>query len=121
MFRIVLDTNFLLEAAKNPGVLEAIDKACLFKYDLNIVIKTLDELKGKKNEKIAKGLIKHKNIDILEIESNKNVDGVLLDLSSDKNTIIATLDKKLRQKLEGKKAGILTLRQGKYAVIRNVL
>lgn len=115
---IVFDTSFLLTAIKfKIDIFNELRRICDFKFRLAIIDKTLDELKNKKEEKLILNLIK--NINIIKTKKNKNVDNLILNL--DKDYIIATQDKELKDKLKEQKKGIITIRQKKYLIKENVL
>ncbi len=111
--KIILDTNFFLS---NLDIFSEIQRIINEPYELYIIDKTLEELKHKKGEKLAKELIQKKNIKILETEKNKNVDNLLLDLADKERFIVATQDKELKQKLKQKNIKIITIRQKTHLV-----
>lgn len=111
--RIILDTNFLLSFEK-VRIFSEIDRICHFPYKLCILDKTLEELKGKKGEKLAKSLIKSKNISIIKTSSEKYVDDILTEIK-DKDVIIATNDKDLKKRVS---TPIITMRQSKYLILQ---
>ena len=118
MYTIVLDTNIILYALKyKVDLLEEIKRICNFKYEVKILDKTLDELQGKPNGKLALKYIREKNIKLINTKNSGYVDDLLLKL--DNNYIIATNDKELKRRL--KNHPIITLRQKKYLMIKNVL
>lgn len=113
MKKVILDTNFILTAINFK-----IDIFSQLKeYDVYILDKTLQELKNKKNEKLAKELIKKYNVKIIKTTGNKNVDDLLLEYN---DFIIATQDRELKEKLKKAKISTISLRQKKY-LIENVL
>ncbi|MEK6932633.1 MAG: ribonuclease VapC [Nanoarchaeota archaeon] len=119
MFIIVLDTNIILDAVKfKVDLFEEIRRISNFPYKIAILDKTLEELEDKPNAKLALSLIKKKNINIIKTNQGY-VDDMLLDL--DKNHIIATNDKELKNKIKKLNKPIITLRQKKYLIIENVL
>ena len=61
MKKIILDTDFLLHNL-NKGInfLVEIDRICDFKYEICVLDKTLDEIRGKKGEKLALQFINKK-------------------------------------------------------------
>ena len=126
MKKIILDTNFLLIPIQfKLDIFSEIDKICLFKYELCIVDKTVDELKniiGKQKgkhklaAKIALQLIKKKNIAKIKTKQGK-VDDLILG-SLDKDTILATQDALLRKKAVKKGIKTIVLRYKKYLVLK---
>lgn len=89
-------------------------------YELIIFDKMIDELekiaelKGKDATaaRIALGLIKKKEVKIIST-NEKTVDNAIID-SVDENTIVATNDKVLKEKLKNKNIKIIYLRNKKY-------
>lgn len=118
MFTIVLDTNIILDAVKfKVDLINEINKTCNFQYKIAILDKTLNELKNKKNSKLAFQLIS-KDIKIIKTDKGY-VDDLLLKL--DKNHIIATNDRELKMRLKKDNRIVITLRQKKYLIIENIL
>lgn len=114
---IILDTDFLLNSLKYKiDILSEFSRILDEKFKVNILDKTLDELKGKKLERLAKNFIESKNINIIKTDKLKNVDNLILDLA-DKNIAIATQDKGLKRKLKEKNIQTITIRQKKYLAI----
>ncbi|MEM4245542.1 MAG: ribonuclease VapC [Candidatus Nanoarchaeia archaeon] len=117
MKRIVLDTNFVIEVAKNKiDLKKEIGRILDYPYKIFIVKGVAEELnkiikeqKGKNKEAAKLALSIIKGIKNLETEG-KSVDEKLANLS-DKNTIIATQDKQLKKKIKGQ---VITVRQKKY-------
>ena len=119
MFIIVLDTNIILDAVRcKVDLFTELQRICNFKYDIAILDKTLKELENKPNSKLALQLIQKKNIKILKTDKGY-VDDLLFNL--DKNYIIATNDKELKNKLKKENKPLITLRQKKYLITENVL
>ncbi|MDD5331936.1 MAG: hypothetical protein PHE43_03925 [Candidatus Nanoarchaeia archaeon] len=113
--KIILDTNFLITPLKiKCDIFSGLDNLIDKKYKLYILDKSIEELKGKKEEKLALAIIKAKDINIIKTERNKNVDDLLLDLADNEKFIVCTLDKELRRKLKSKDIKIITMRQKKY-------
>lgn len=95
-----------------------------FNYELCIIDKTIDELKGiikdkgqkAKNKfaaKIALQLIRLKKVKNIKTKDNKTVDDLILDIVN-KNYIVATSDKVLKQKLRQKKITLIILKNKRY-------
>lgn len=122
MKAIILDTNFLtIPAEFKVDIFSEIDRICSFNYSLFVLDKSVEELKkmietqkGKEKAKarLALQLIKNKEINVIKANSDKTVDDILVELSDDKNNIIATQDKELRKRLKGKST--IFLRNKKY-------
>lgn len=124
MKRIILDTNFLLAVSQfKVDIFSEIERICHFPYELYILDKSIDEInriintpkkKDKAAAKLALALIKDR-IKILKSEGNF-VDDILVSIADD-NTIIATQDKELKQRIKTK---IITIKQKKYLAFEHV-
>lgn len=111
MEKIILDTDFLLIGLKNRvDIFGELKRICDFNYEVFVLDKTIDELKGKKMEKLALDFIEAK-LKIYNTPRNKKVDDLLLDMD---NIIVCTQDKELKEKLKKRKTRIITIRQKKY-------
>lgn len=116
--KILLDTNFILACAK-----QKIDFASLADelFDENLewivpeeVLNELKEISEKKGEKVRDkdaaevGLQIIKKTKLKEIKlKNKNVDAGIVNYLSGKDIVLATLDKKLKSRVDNK---IMTIR-----------
>lgn len=117
MKRIVMDTNFIMEVAKNKiDLARELKRVIDFPHTLFIIEGSSDELKrimseqkGKEREAAKLATLLTKEFKTLKGEG-KNVDEKLANLS-DKDTIIATQDKGLKKKI---KCQIIVVRQKKY-------
>ncbi len=119
MKRIILDTVFLMVpyqfGVDNFSELKRImDEP----YTLAIVDKTLDELdniikkgtgRDKKAAGFAKTLVEKEDVEIIQTETFKNVDSLIVDLARPGKDIVATQDKGLKERLKGVR--VITLRQ----------
>ena len=116
MKTVILDTDFIINAAKNHIDLEtSIKPLFLSKIEIAYLDKTLEELEGKPLENIAKKTIeKFKKI---ETNQKKSVDDLILEFIKErKDVIIATQDKKLKEKLKKAKIQTMTIRQQRYVI-----
>lgn len=123
--KIVLDTNFLLIPGQfGVDIFTELQKVCDFSYKVYIMETTLDELqnildkgsgKAKQAAKLALDIIKAKDINIMSSDVGY-VDRAILDIVDD-DTIVATMDSELREKLKKKGVRLITLRQKKYLII----
>ena len=113
MKTIILDTNFIISALKNKINLN-LDKIISSNYQLKIIDKTINELEklNNKDSKLAIKIIEKNKIKKIKTKE-KDVDWAIIK-NSNKNTIVATLDKKLKQKLKSKNIPIITIRQKRY-------
>ena len=121
MKKIILDTNFLMIPYQfNVDIFEEIKRIMEEKYELIIFDKIIKELeriaesKGKDASaaRIALKLIEEKEVKIITT-NEKTVDTAIID-ATDKNTIVATNDKILKERLKNKNIKIIYLRNKKY-------
>lgn len=110
MKQIILDTDFIINAAKNKvDIKSELARICDFSFEICVLDKTLEELEGKPQAKLAKALIA--NFKVIETTKDKPVDDLLMDF---KDVIVATQDKELKEKLKKRDIGVITIRQGKF-------
>lgn len=110
MKRIVLDTDFILEALKNRiDVKVELARIMDYNYEICVLDRTLDELKGKKGEKLARTFIE--SLKIIETSRDKSVDELLFGLN---DIIVATQDRELKEKLKNRDIAVITIRQRKF-------
>jgi len=117
MKRIVMDTNFIMEVARNRIDLERELKRILeFPYETFMIEGTEEELnkiareqKGKERETAKLAIILIRNIKTIPAQGS-SVDEKLVNIT-DKDTIIATQDRELKKKIKYNK---ITIRQKKY-------
>ena len=124
MKKIILDTNFLtIPYQFNIDIFEEIDRVIAGDYELTTLdcvveeLKKLEKSRGKEATaaKVALTLIKEKNVKIINT-GEKNVD-IKIYRMADKNTIVATNDRNLRQRLKNKNVKVLYLRSEKHIVM----
>lgn len=109
MQKIILDTNFLLYCLREKiDLFGELNRIVNVNYKIYILDKTLDELKNKKQGKLAAEFAK-KYFEIIKTEQ-----GYVDDLLLKQDAIIATMDKELREKLKKRGKQIIILRQKKY-------
>jgi len=109
MKTILLDTNFIVSALKNKiDLFKELDRIIDENYEIRIIDKTVKELE-KLKDNLAIQIIEK----IKKIKSTEDVDTEIIK-NSDKNTIVATLDRELKQKLKNKGVKTITIRQKKY-------
>lgn len=110
MKRVVLDTDFILEALKNRiDVKVELARIIDYNYEICVLDRTLDELKGKKGEKLARTFIE--GLKIIVTTRDNIVDELVLGLE---DIIVATQDKKLKEKLKNRDIAVITIRQKKF-------
>ncbi|MBT4334401.1 DNA-binding protein [archaeon] len=120
MKKIILDSNFLMIPFQfNIDIFEEIKRICNFNYELFIIDKTIEELENlkEKEAKLALQLIKTKNIQQVTTNKDKIVDDLILENLTE-NTIIATQDKGLKDRLKEKMIPMITLRQKKHLILK---
>ena len=124
MKKIILDTNFLtIPYQFNIDIFEEIDRVVEDEYELTTLDCVVEELKKLKKStgkeataaNVALTLIEEKNIKVINT-GEKNVD-IKIYRMADENTIVATNDKALRQKLKNKNVKVLYLRSKKRIVM----
>jgi rRNA-processing protein FCF1 len=120
MKKIILDTNFLIRLCKFKVGLEEIDEVvdepyCLFTLDS--VVDELEKISGSSARdsiyaKLALEMLKLNKIKIL-ISGKTNTDKAIINLA-DKDTIVATNDIELREKLKKLETKTIYLRAKKH-------
>lgn len=125
MKTILLDTNFLVECAKNKIDIQAeLTRILDFSFEVAILDRTMEEIdeiisRGKKEgqaAKLARTILMTKRVTILPTIGG-HTDNLLLD-KADENNIIATMDKALKQRLKRKKQDVIIMRgKKKLAVV----
>ena len=110
MKRVVLDTDFILEALKNRiDVKVELARIMDYNYEICVLDRTLDELKGKKGEKLARTFIE--GLKIIVTTRDNIVDELLFGLE---DIIVATQDRGLKEKLKNRNIAVITIRQKKF-------
>jgi rRNA-processing protein FCF1 len=119
MKNILLDTSFILTALKYKIDIESeLRKIMDEKFTVYYIDKTIKELEGKPLEKLAKDILKKINAKKIITKEDKNVDSLLITHSTaNKNILVATQDKRLKEKLKKRNVGLITIRQRKYLKI----
>ena len=125
MKTILIDTNFLVECAKNKvDIHSELTRILHFGFEVAILDRTLDELntivaRGKKEgqaAKLAKTILLTKKVTVIPTAGG-HTDKLLLD-QADEDHIVATMDKALKQKLKKKGQNVIIIRgQKKLAVV----
>lgn len=106
MLTVILDTNFLLYAARYKIDLQAeLSRIINEPFMIAVLDKTFDELNGKKDAELAINLAK--KFAVLH-SGNGNVDDIL---AGEENAVIATQDKELKARLKQKGLKIVVIRQ----------
>lgn len=120
--KVIIDTNFLLIPSQfKVDIFLEINRILEVKYSLCILDKTINELnkvveksrgKDKKAAKLALELIDHANLEIISTKTHY-VDKAILEIVN-KDYIVATQDKELKQKILDKGVAVIILRQKRY-------
>lgn len=117
MKTVLLDTNFLVECAKNKiDIHTELRRALDFSFEVAILDRTLEELdtiteRGKKEgqaAKLAKMILMTKRVTVIPTTGG-HTDKILLEKANEDN-IIATMDRELKQKLKKKKQDVVIIR-----------
>ncbi len=122
---ILLDTNFLMvPAVFGVDIFSEIDRCCTFKYALAVISPSLVELERLARENrtraaatLALRFIKAKHINILPTAVKHTDDALVAYVRQHKECIIATQDKKLRERLKKAGVSVMVLRQKKYVKV----
>ena len=127
--KIILDTNFLFIPARyKVDVFSEMEKICDFGYEICIIDKSIEEInkiinksKGrtKQEAELAFKLISSKNPKVLKTGADfqgKGVDDTIVNLA-DRDYIVATQDKELKERLLKKGVSVIVLRQKKHLKI----
>lgn len=117
MKTILLDTNFLVECARNKIDIQAeLTRILDFSFEVAILDRTMDELddiieRGKKEglaAKLARTILMTKRVTVIPTEGG-HTDKLLVKMA-DENHIVATMDKALKQHLRKKKQDVIIMR-----------
>ncbi len=124
MKKIILDTDFLIHCAKfKIDYTAELTRILDFKFEAVIIDKTLDELDGviersrgkeKDAAKLAKTVLKHKNIEQVKTKKDRIVDVLILNIVNKDDYIVATMDAELKRELKEKGVPVVVIRQKKY-------
>jgi hypothetical protein len=126
MKKVILDTNFLLIPNEFKVDIFTEIKRIAPTYKLYIIDGTIDELntiierkgtkdKDKLNAKIGLQLIEQKKVAIIK-GSEKIVDDSIVHIANS-DTIVATSDRELRQRLRKNKIQLISLRKKQYLTL----
>ncbi len=126
MKTILVDTNFLVECAKNKVDMHSeLTRILDFSFEVAILDRTMEELdtiiaRGKKEgqyAKLVKTILMTKKVTIMPTAGG-HTDNLLLE-KADENNIIATMDKELKRKLKRKGQDVVIIRaQKKLALMK---
>ena len=130
MKTVLLDTNFLLIPAQfRVDIISEIDRICVFRYNLAVLDRTIDELKAIMDEqkgkhkaaaKLGLDILKKNKIKILKTkEKTKHVDDIIVKIADKDKTLVATLDLGLKKRLARKGIPLIILRQKRYLALKD--
>lgn len=118
MKRILLDTDFILMCVRwKVDLFSEFSRVLDFNFEVCIFDKTLEELKGKEDEKLALNMVK--DFEVISTKSRKTVDELLLDYGRGGGVIVATQDKVLKEKLKNSRIPIITIRKRSHLELYN--
>ena len=122
MKTIILDTNLLIHSLEyHIDIDEELRNVLNEPFEVAIIKTTEKELKGKKNENLARKWLEKLHVKLINPPKDDiNVDQAILAVA-EQNTLVATQDKELKQKLKKKGIQVITIRQKKYFLMENVL
>ena len=113
MKTVVLDTNFILHCISYKiDFMRELERLLDERFEACIFNKTLHELEGKKEGRLAKALIEKLGIKLIKAPEGMNVDSALLDLPP--LTLVGTQDKALKEKLKKRGIEVISIRQKQY-------
>jgi rRNA-processing protein FCF1 len=115
--RVLLDTSFIITAfACKIDIMTSLHRLIDDSIQIAMIDKTQQELKGKPLASLILQYLENHHVHIIPTPQDKNVDNLILDnLTPD--TIVATQDKKLKERLKKRKTTILTIRQKRYIAL----
>jgi len=117
MKTILIDTNFLVECAKNRiDIHSELTRILDTSFEVAILDRTLEELdviisRGKKEgqyARLVKTILMTKKVTVIPTEGG-HTDTLLLE-KADENNIVATMDKELKRKLKKKGQTVVIIR-----------
>jgi rRNA-processing protein FCF1 len=129
MKKIILDTDFLIHCAKFKIDYTAEMRRILdFAFKPMIIDKTIDELDGvlersrgkaKDAAKLAKTVLKYKNIEQIKTKKDKIVDVLILHTVNKDDYMVATMDAELKRELKKKRVPVIVIRQKQFLQLFN--
>ncbi len=116
-----MDTSFILTCLEfKIDIAQELNNALEESYSISYIDKTLNELKNKPLEKLAIEILKKIKAKPIKTEKDTNVDSLLiLHAEANPKDIIATQDKKLKEKLKKRNIRLITIRQKRYLKLVN--
>ena len=124
IYKIVPDTNFLIYVFKHKINFDyEIERALNAKFEIIILSPVKEELekllksgdlKGKEKLAVNLALAKIKNYKLIDYNANYADEAILNYAKENKNVIVATNDKELKEKLIENNIPVMVVRQKKY-------
>ena len=129
---VLLDTNFLLVPGQfGVDIFAGLYGICSFQYEVCVLDATLAELDGIVSDKKASAknrraaglglqLLKAKGVKVIKTDRKvfKSTDKAILDFAAtNRDCVVATQDKELREKLRAKGVSVVVLRQRQYLAL----
>ncbi len=106
--KIILDTNFIIKSFDyKVDIKTELDRICSSKYELFIIDKTIDEIKKLNNSSLALSFAN--SVSKISTTGGHVDDSIVQNLNND--TVVATQDKALKEKIKNKGAQIIIIRQ----------
>ena len=117
MKTVILDASFILHALQYKiDIITELHKLLDTNFTPIIIDKTTQELKGKKLGNLAVTYLASHHVAAIPTTQERNVDNLILS-NLTQETLVATQDKKLKEKLKKRKTGIITIRQKRYLAL----
>ena len=116
-----MDTCFILTCLEfKIDIVQELKNILEESYSLFYIDKTIDELKNKPLEKLAISILENIKAKPIKTTMDTNVDSLLIShAEANPEDIIATQDKKLKEKLKKRNARLITIRQKRYLKLVN--
>ncbi len=117
MLRVILDTDFLLNCLRwKIDIAKELKRVLDEPFEICILSNILDELKNKKDAKLAQAYIS--KLTVIDTHIPGPFDTVIFHYPG---SYVATQDKALKEKLKKSGFGIITIRQQSYLQVHHVL
>lgn len=123
MQTILLDTSFLIACADfKLDYFSELERVCTFPYKIATIDTVIDELnvletkgtlKQRSAAKLARTIVEQKKIEVLPTTGKGSTDDRLV-AAATKDTLIATIDGELKQRLKKKGVSVIVVRQKRY-------
>ncbi len=116
-----MDTCFILTCLEfKIDILGELNRILEEKYSLYYIDRTVEELKKKPLEKLAISVLNQIGAKSIKTTEDTNVDSLLIAYAeANPEEIIATQDKKLKEKLKKRNIRLITIRQKRYLKLVN--